>query len=165
MIRLVFFTCILLVAVYTVLVAFGEDDGRVANPVTQSGDGPNFSITSLLPESRTAEQEPAAVVVPKAEQTPERAQKFPGPELQPAPGRETSSPAPITGADGMLLYVTGERVNLRSGPSTDYQVVGALNYGTAVEALGPADAGWINIRSADGTSGYMSGQFLSNDRP
>lgn len=68
-------------------------------------------------------------------------------------------------AGGPVLYVTGERVNFRVGPSTSHQVVGALDYGSAVVALGPTDGGWVNIRGADGTTGYMSGQFLSRESP
>lgn len=169
MIRLVFFVLSLLLVIYAALVVFGDDGDSIAEPADKPDGSPKLSITSLLPESTPAVQEAAPVAipvpVPTAEQTPEVVQQFPGPELKPAPEAEVASNVDATDATGPVLYVIGERVNFRAGPSTDFQVVGALTHGSEVVALGPTESGWINIRSTDGTSGYMSGRFLSVRRP
>ncbi|WEF25047.1 SH3 domain-containing protein [Paracoccus sp. S3-43] len=108
---------------------------------------------------------PAAVVRAES-QTPERIQRFPGPALRPSPEHagETPDPAPAA-AEGPVLYVTADRVNVRAGPSTGDRVVAALGRGAAVRALGPRDAEWINIRDADGRVGYVAGRFLSAAAP
>lgn len=63
------------------------------------------------------------------------------------------------------MYVTGNRVNFRAGPSTNDRVIGALLLGSPVEALGETDGGWMQLRDAQGREGYMSAQFLSPNRP
>ena len=85
---------------------------------------------------------------------------LPTPRLAlPGTGAETATaPAAPT---GQQLYVTGSRVNVRSGPSTVYEAIGALTRGTAVDDLGDAGEGWRQIRLPDGRTGYMSGDFLS----
>lgn len=71
-----------------------------------------------------------------------------------------------TGSDATLLYVTGDRVNLRTGPSTDNDIVRALTRGTAAELIATADDGWLEIRDTEtGAQGFMSGDFLSTQAP
>ena len=68
--------------------------------------------------------------------------------------------------DVAVLYVTGTRVNLRAGPSTDNAIVTALTQGTATEVIAEAPDGWFEIRdSATGVTGFMSGDFLSPTPP
>ncbi len=62
-------------------------------------------------------------------------------------------------------YVTGTRVNLRSGPGTSNGVVGSLTLGAEAEVLGD-DSGWYQIRTADGAlSGWIHGKFLAEKLP
>lgn len=115
------------------------------------------------PAPAEAQVSPAAVVQAES-QTPERVQRFPGPALRPSPEHAGEAPAPVP-SDGPVLYVTGDRVNVRAGPSTGDRVVTALGRGAAVQALGAQDAEWVNIRDADGRMGYIAGRFLSPDAP
>ena len=72
----------------------------------------------------------------------------------------------IANAEVLFLYVTGTRVNLRAGPSTDNPIVAALTQGTATELVAEAPDGWFEIRDpATGTTGFMSGDFLSPTPP
>lgn len=65
---------------------------------------------------------------------------------------------------GKLLYVTGSRVNVRSGPSTAYGVVGSVTGGELVELLSYEGADWARIRLNDGDQmGYMSRKFLARE--
>lgn len=164
MIRL---TLLTLAATFAVLMIWGDGapDARLGKPQVAA---------TVEPEAEAAPEpaaEPAAEVIPVASQTPERVQEFPGPELQPSPeygGQDTpdaAAPAIPAGDGGTILYVTGNRVNFRAGPSTGDAVVGALGRGSAVEAIGPADAGWVNIRDAQGRIGFMSADFLSDQQP
>ncbi|WP_295047665.1 SH3 domain-containing protein [uncultured Paracoccus sp.] len=108
---------------------------------------------------------PAAVVQAES-QTPERVQRFPGPMLRPSPeyAGQTPAPAPLA-ADGPVLYVTGDRVNMRSGPSTGDRVVAALVRGAAVQPVGQQEGEWVNIRDGNGRTGYIAGRFLSETAP
>jgi len=58
--------------------------------------------------------------------------------------------------------VTGTRVNLRQGPSTNYDVVTQLLRGEEVEVLDATGDGWVKLRALDGSDiGWMSDSFLT----
>lgn len=68
--------------------------------------------------------------------------------------------------EGTILYVTGDRVNLRDGPSTDNAIVAALTLGSQTVLLSEAEEGWLQIQvSQTGQVGFMSGDFLSTTAP
>ncbi|WP_272011156.1 SH3 domain-containing protein [Roseovarius sp. ZX-A-9] len=69
----------------------------------------------------------------------------------------------VKDASTATLYVTGSRVNQRSGPSTGNSVMGTLKKGTAVKKVG-AQGDWIQIASPLGT-GWMSSRYLSSQTP
>ncbi|RMC36278.1 SH3 domain-containing protein [Paracoccus alkanivorans] len=186
MTRLTFLLAATLAAIFIVLSTFGSGNLRAERqqpphrqettqeqpseaPPDPPADPSNAPAEqSEIPESSGADGEPPADLVQATGQTPERVQEFPGPELQPSPEYADEVPEPAALPDdtqGPILYVTGTRVNFRSGPSTDDRVIGALDGGTAVEALGPTGDDWVHIRDTDGRIGYMSGQFLSPDAP
>ena len=55
-----------------------------------------------------------------------------------------------------LRQVTGNRVNMRNGPGTDYSVVARLARGDAVEVLAAPGNGWLKLRVSDtGRIGWM----------
>lgn len=62
-------------------------------------------------------------------------------------------------------YVTGTRVNLRAGPGTVNAVVARLGLGTEAEVLSDPAGAWIEIRTADGTAGWISSKFLTDTAP
>ena len=62
-----------------------------------------------------------------------------------------------------VRIVSGDRVNVRGGPSTDYEVVGRRTRGVEVEVLDDNGGGWIEMRSLDGvTFGWMADFLLSD---
>jgi hypothetical protein len=154
-----------LAGLFLVLWIWGEGDLR-ANRRPVPDPQPPIQEAEPLPQSLVLpEPEPTpAAVVQVESQTPERIQRFPGPALRPSPEHAGDKPAPLA-ADGPVLYVTGDRVNMRTGPSTGDRVVTSLVRGTAVQALGTQDAEWVNIRDAGGRTGYVAGRFLSPDAP
>ncbi|MDO5642777.1 MAG: SH3 domain-containing protein [Paracoccus sp. (in: a-proteobacteria)] len=163
MVKLIFMT---LLAFTAVLMIFGEGDGRkpvqppprpvAAAPEPEPGPAPE------------AEPAPEAPTEPVA-QTPERQRQFPGPALRPSPeyaGQEPPPPAEdLADAGTDRLYVTGNSVNFRAGPTTSDAVVGRLTRGQAVTAVSAPTGDWVHIRDAEGRTGYMSAQFLSSSRP
>lgn len=58
-----------------------------------------------------------------------------------------------------LGKVTANKLNVRSGPSTSYSIVGTLNNGENVEILG-RDNNWYKI-SSDNLTGYVSASYIS----
>lgn len=59
-------------------------------------------------------------------------------------------------------YVTADKLNLRSGPGTAFDVLTVLESGAAVEVI--EDGEWANVRAGDVT-GYVASQFLAEERP
>ena len=61
------------------------------------------------------------------------------------------------------MFVTGTRVNVRAGPSTQFSVVGSVEYGDPVELVTYEGSNWARIRIGDGDeTGYMSRKFLAS---
>ncbi|WGW05187.1 SH3 domain-containing protein [Tropicibacter oceani] len=70
---------------------------------------------------------------------------------------------PVVSVASSIDYrtVTGNRVNLRSGPSTGFDVVTKLVRGDEVEVLQEDGTGWVKLRALRGSDiGWMSEQFL-----
>lgn len=163
MIRLGALLLATLAGLFLILSIWGQGNPRAdrrpppdPKPAAQDAETP----ASATPELQAV---PAAVVQAES-QTPAQVQRFPGPVLRPSPEHAGASPAPVA-VDGPVLYVTGDRVNVRAGPSTENQVVTALERGAAVQALGPQDTEWVNIRIPNGRAGFVAGRFLSPDTP
>ncbi len=65
-------------------------------------------------------------------------------------------PAPAT----PTWTVTGDRVNLRSGPGTEHGVVGVANNGDAVTPLSGVGTDWVEIQRADGSLAWIFAKFV-----
>ena len=67
-------------------------------------------------------------------------------------------------ASAATRYVTDDfKITMRSGKSTSHKVVKTLSSGTPVEVLSEdEDAGYTEIRTADGTVGFVLSRFLMN---
>ena len=53
-------------------------------------------------------------------------------------------------------------VNIRSGPGTDYEIIGTLNANTAMPIVGRnSDASWWQIKIAEGTTGWVAASVVS----
>ncbi len=76
---------------------------------------------------------------------------------RPAPSAER--PAAEGQAD--LWYVTGSRVNLRDGPSTNAAIVGGVSLGDRAEVLSDPSDAWTRIRTDRGTEAWIYSRFLS----
>lgn len=61
------------------------------------------------------------------------------------------------------LFVTGNRVNQRQGPSTEFAPMGQLSKGARVRLVRSSD-GWTEVVSSLG-AGWMSSRYLSRSAP
>lgn len=172
MIRL---TILTLAGLFAVLSLYGTPQGDRPDPAvadasadTATTETAADAIAAATVTEAVATQ-PAAIQPDEVQQTPEKVQDFPGPPLRPSPeyvGSTEQAEADLAAPEGAtILYVTGDRVNFRAGPSTNDRVVGALLRGSPVEALNRTDEGWVQLRDAQGREGYMSAQFLSPELP
>lgn len=73
----------------------------------------------------------------------------------------TADAAPTEAEDSTLWYVTGTRVNLRSGPSSNSSIVGGVTLGDRAEVLSDPAASWVRIRTERGLEAWIFGRFLS----
>ncbi|WP_185968459.1 SH3 domain-containing protein [Paracoccus sp. M683] len=172
MIRL---TILTLIGLFAVLALFGRaDPDHPFNPPTEETSeatpAPETSSEAIEAATDLAQQVAVpAVSADQVQQTPEQVQRFPGPALRPSPEyagqAEAAQTEQLAASGAQILYVTGNRVNFRAGPSTNDRVIGALQSGSPVEVLGETTGGWVQLRDTQGRQGYMSGDFLSPDRP
>lgn len=136
-------------------------------PTTAPTRSPAAPVTITLPTGEVLEV--AAVLRPSQVQA--EVVRLNAPPAPPAPepaaqGGVAVQDTPTGSEEVVLLYVTGSRVNLRAGPSTGNEIIAALGFGAQVELLSDPGNGWLEIRETEGGRvGFMSGRFLSPDRP
>lgn len=115
--------------------------------VVQAVDEPIFSLTSFGNEP-----------VPGEDGTPVTATE------DTATTEFPSSAAAPSG--GTIWYVTADSVNVRSGPSTEADVLGRLGNGEATLLVAAIDGDWARIViQGDGVEGYVALRYLSPDAP
>lgn len=62
---------------------------------------------------------------------------------------------------GATVVISGDRVNLRSGPSLDSKVVAVLIAGTELTTIGPSQDGWVPVEDAKtGLTGFVAREYL-----
>lgn len=172
MIRLVLCAVALVACIiFSVLLLSGTFDGKTSGgskPAT--GDVINSDVTASsdttdvndpTADSFTAsstEEAPAEDAQPEA--TPE-----PTPEPTPVPEYEGLSVQPTTyyneGEQPAYTVTPDNNLNMRAGPSTDYDVLGKVPAGTGVTALGTnEDGSWVVV-NYDGKYGWLKTEYLN----
>ena len=76
---------------------------------------------------------------------------------KPEPRAETSSPAQ------QCVYATGDRINIRTGPDTSYDIAGCANYGDYLIVTGRSGE-WLQV-SYWGVTGYVRSDIVSCNQP
>jgi len=97
---------------------------------------------------------PVVVVTP----VPTQAPVLPSPSV-PAP--VTTPSAGPSGAQraNLAAYIAGSYVRFRSGPGTNYSILGTYNTGKAVTVQSKAGNGWL-LATIDGVDGYVSENYV-----
>jgi len=88
----------------------------------------------------------------------------PGQEAPTADGQVANGAVevPVDGARTDIRQVSGNRVNMRNGPGTNYSIVGRLARGDEVEVLSDPGNGWLKLRvSETGRIGWMADFLLT----
>ena len=76
---------------------------------------------------------------------------------------ETSEPEFTVTEVSKTLYAV-QSVNVRSGPSTDYDKIGGLTTNQEVQVTGQASTGWYRFTWTDGREAYVSDKYLSDSK-
>ncbi|MFT6089802.1 SH3 domain-containing protein [Sulfitobacter sp.] len=118
------------------------------NEAVKAAEAPLVNQVTLVPQnigSTTSSQDTPAII----------------PSLI-TPG-DTGAVALDTGRFSDLRSVSGNSVNVRGGPGTQYEVVTQLSRGDSVEILGDSGTGWVQIRPINGgPEGWMADYLLSD---
>lgn len=127
--------------------ALPEADSIAADDIAFEADSVAEALAQALgePVINTGEPPPQ----PEAEQTA----ALPAADTAALPGPGAT---PIGGA---LREVTGDTVNLREGPGTNFTVLDRLSRGTVVSLLDTGPDGWVYVE-ANGQIGWMSADFI-----
>lgn len=172
-------TVLLVAALYAMLAIWGRPDGEVAavlnevatdravasaipdfpQPVIVGRDAvirtPQVTRAAMMPTPVPSSTEIAAETVADAAEVGRLGEPFTVSLLR--ADAATDRNAVVSG----LLRVSGNRVNMRAGPSTADGILASLPEGALAEPLGPVSGGWQEIRVVEtGQAGFMSARFL-----
>ncbi len=86
-------------------------------------------------------------------------------EDTPSPTPSPSPSAPPSVEKGYAQVTATSGLNLRSGPSTDYNSLTVLPFGTVVTVLETAQSPWIQVKTSAGTTGYVHQDYIVNYEP
>ena len=97
---------------------------------------------------------------------------IPGEEIIPIEGEETPTPTPTPTGPTEKVVVTvnsfGQRLNVRGGPGTTYDIVAKAVAGVTFNGIGRTEAGdWVKVAIADLPSGYgwVSAAYVTTTGP
>lgn len=137
----------------------GVTDANAAEalPLSANDEAVKIAIARTLADEGLAPADDTA----KQDDLSEDVAGAPAPEAE----KDATETAAAEAPKAPIWYVTGSRVNLRSGPSTGNRVVGQAALGQKAEKL-EESGGWIKIRLSDsGETAYIYGKFLSPEEP
>lgn len=92
------------------------------------------------------------------------------PSFTPTPQRpsfgQTSESTPAPKPDLPIITIKGARVNIRSGPGTNYPVIQTLDQNETAPATGfNSGQTWVQIKLPNGTTGWVSADLVDIDNP
>ena len=64
--------------------------------------------------------------------------------------------------DGTYYVISSGGLNVRKGPSTNYDIIGSLSYGKEILVTGKVESDWFEI-SYQGAIGYISAKYVSSE--
>ncbi len=116
-----------------------------------------------VPEGEAAEALPTP---PPPPPLPEEPEEKPEPDVPDEPVPEPTQPDEpvVVDPEGMPGQIAGGRVNIRSGPSTRYEIIVTLDPGSPVQVYGKKDD-WYEIAYPEGQHCYVHQRFIEGNIP
>ncbi len=75
---------------------------------------------------------------------------------------ETKKSFTVEAYDGTYYISASGGINVRLGPSTQYDIIGSLLYGEKITVTGKTDNGWYEI-PYQGKTGYIAAKYVSSE--
>lgn len=123
---------------------------------SDAGDVQNPAETSNPDENNLEESEIAKEVAPEDESaTEETAEETP---------REEALSAPVMVDETTYTGYATTALNVRSGNSTAYNIIGGLSYSQSIEVTGTCNNGWVRV-NYNGAEAYCSGKYITDTKP
>ena len=173
---------ILMVVVMTIaLVACGTAQSspdseavETVKEVVESADAENSEAVSETEQATEAPVDEAASEAESAEiaSEPESSETASTPETSTEENSEAVSEPDseaVVEPEFTVTEVTAPKyatqsVNVRSGPSTDYDKIGGLTTNQEVQVTGQASTGWYRFTWTDGREAYVSDRYVSDEK-
>lgn len=87
------------------------------------------------------------------------------PEAAPSPSPSPSPSVPPSVGKGYAQVTATSGLNLRSGPSTDYDSLTVLPFGAVITVLETAQAPWVQVKTSSGVTGYVHQDYIIDYEP
>ena len=156
---------ILVIIIIAIVLVIKLNKPAADSNVQQSEPFEGVHVIDNSTPSPEPSDEPADTPVPTAS-LPETgdAQASPPPPEEPSP-TPSASPDPYN-TTGMndTVYISGNGVNIRSGPGTDYEILGNESAGYELQRTGKTDNGWSRVYYK-GAEAYVIDTLISTTKP
>ena len=158
------------------LVGCGGDEGDDAQEVSavsdteQTADVEETGETVSADDTESDEKEPDTVVNSEADSDAETATDSAAQtdadnsEADDEPEEPALPEYEVTELDEPVVMYASDSLNVRQGPSTDYEIVGFLKSGRDVTVIGQADTGWYQILYNE-EKVFVSNKYLQSEKP
>lgn len=127
----------------------------------ETGEAPATEIVEAAVETETEEPETETEEPETETEEPETETEEETGEVLPEE-TETEEPEFVV-TDMSATKYAKQSVNVRKGPSSDYEKLGGLSTNQKVTVTGQADSGWYRIEY-NGAEGYVSDKYLSDQK-
>lgn len=135
---------------------FRGDEADLSSNGLQILDPLIIADTPVMHETLNGEYSLEMDVLPSARISPEMLIKAP------APSRDTPEIEHVEPGSSKKIYrVTGNNVYMRTGPGTSYKAIKIYKRNTQMVLVSDKNSNWYKITAPDGTTGYMSSQYLT----
>lgn len=132
-----------------------EDPAADNEATVPAGTKPQAEEEAVYSDSDKTANDKSAAKVQADKETPAE---------DPASGK-TSLPAyKVTPLEESTVMYASTSLNVRQGPSTDYEVVGSLSRGEDITITGQADTGWYEIVYHD-EKDFVSNEYVLSEKP
>ncbi|MBO7670733.1 MAG: phage tail protein [Oscillospiraceae bacterium] len=134
---------------------FRGDEADLSSNGLQILDPLIIGDTAVMHETLNGEYSLEMDLLPRALVRPEMLIKAP------APARDTPAISHVEPGTSRRIYrVNGGNVYMRTGPGTGYKAIRIYKRNTQMVLVSDRNASWYKVTAPDGTTGYMSSQYL-----
>ena len=149
-------------AVETVKEVVESADTENSEAVSETEQATEAPVDEAAPETESAEiaSEPESS---ETASTPETSTEE-NSEAVSEPDSEAVVEPEFTVTEVTATKYATQSVNVRSGPSTDYDKIGSLSTNQEVQVTGQASTGWYRFTWTDGREAYVSDRYVSDEK-